>query len=315
MSEQGGKKNSTMIALAVVLAVAVILSLVLFNQRNSLSAQVDTLTEELTESRETWENTAAEKEEIEAELKDVQDALREAETALEESTTKIGSLQSELEEAQRVRTEAQNTLDTLSGQIDSLTQTLDYARSVLAGTTEEPAAEEETPAPVEPEETEPAETAEPEATEEPMPLIAPIEEAIYTAEPEATEEPTEEPEVEETEAPAEDEATVTDIHEIPGNAVKMEVALDEETVLTLYVLIDDEDEEIVFVYGEGLDVAFLEQLIGRQLPVLLASEEEPEGIELFDTDEETAMAVIDAINSLLPAEEAVVEEVGEETAI
>ena len=41
MSESSSKKNSTLVALVVVLVVAVILAVVLFGQRNSLSAQVD----------------------------------------------------------------------------------------------------------------------------------------------------------------------------------------------------------------------------------------------------------------------------------
>lgn len=298
MSETGGKKNTTMIALAVVLAVAVILSLVLFNQSRNLSAQVDTLTEELTESRATWENTAAEKETIEAELKGAQDALREAETALEESTTKIGSLQTELDEANRVRTEAQTTLDTLSGQIESLTETLDYARSVLAGATEEPAEETEAPEAAETQAPEAAETEEPEDTDQPMPLIAPFASAVEAVE------------NTETEEPAAEEATPTDIPVIPEGAAELEVVLDEETTLTLYVLI--EDDQIAFIYGEGLDEAFLEQFIGKTLPVAVASDEEPEGIVPLEDDEATTQAVIDAVNSLVRDGETPDGEAGEE---
>ena len=326
MSENGGKKNSTMIALAVVLVVAVILSLVLFNQRNSLSAQLDNLTEELAESRQTWESTAAEKETIEAQLQNAQDALREAETALEESTTKIGALQSELEESQRVREEAQGTLDTLYLQIDSLTETLNYARNVLAGATEEPADDEE------------VETEAPEAdeAEDELPLIAPVldgaaevteepaeepeateepteepeaEEATEepAEEPEVTEEPTEEPEAEEaTEEPAEEPADEPDeIIGIPEDAVELEVVLEDETTVLLYVQV--EDGEITFIYSKDIDLAFLEQFVGKTLPVVLLSDEEPEGIAPIEDDEATTQAVIDAINSLIPAEDETVD--------
>ena len=54
MSESSSKKNSTLVALVVVLVVAVILAVVLFGQRNSLSAQVDTLTDELAQSQQAW---------------------------------------------------------------------------------------------------------------------------------------------------------------------------------------------------------------------------------------------------------------------
>ena len=347
MSETRGKKNSTMVALAVVLAVAVIVSLVLFNQRNSLSAQVDNLSEELAESREAWEATAAEKEVIEAELKDAQDALREAETALEESTVKIASLQDELVEAQRVRTEAKTTLEALSGQIESLTETLDYARSVLAGATEDPEEPvvieplpeetdeaEDTEAPSEEPTEEPTEEPEAEETEEPTeePSEEPTEEpeAEATEEPadepeaeaEVTEEPAEEPEDEETEAPAEAEATQTDIVdvEIPEDAVELEISVlrtvdgeEVEALYTLYVVV--EDNTITFIYAEKIDEAFLAQFVGKTLPVALLSDEEPEGIAPIEDDEEMTLAVIEAVNGLLPAEEeAVMDESSEEPA-
>lgn len=337
MSETGSKKNSTMIALAVVLVVAVILSVVLLSQRSSLSAQVDTLTEELAESREAWETTAAEKEAIEAELQQAQSDLREAEMALEESTIKIGQLESDLAEAERVRVEAQTSLNTVYEQIDGVMSTLNYARSVLSGEdvpaeTPLPAADDEVP-PVAPADdeippvTDEAQTdgePEPEAAEAPE---APTEEPDAEPADETAEEPDAEPADESAEEPAEESenaadevnalaadpepvelGTVTDLPdgetaapEIPEDAMALEVVLEDETTLTLYVKV--EEDAITFLYAEELDEAFLEQFIGKVLPVALASDEEPEGIAPIEDDEATTQAVIDAINSLIPAED------------
>ena len=379
MSETGNKKNSTMIALAVVLAVAVILSLVLFNQRNSLSAQVDVLTEELAESREAWENTAAEKEAIQEQLNGVQDALLEAEIALEESTGKIGELETELEEAQRVRTEAQSTLNTLSEQIGSLTETLDYARSVLAGATGEPAAagddsavapmtvdgEDETlpdgeapdadtegedaEEPADETEGEDAETPDADAdtegedaeetADETEDEDAEAPKADAETEGEEAEEPADETEGEDAEAPEadaetegeeaeepagepvdviapllmteQDPATETDltVPEIPEDAQMLTIDLIDQDLVVLYVVLDEENT-ITFLYAENLDEAFLEQFIGKMLPVALLSDEEPEGIEPIEDNLTMSQTVIDVLNALI-AEEGAEEETAE----
>lgn len=347
MSETGSKKNSTMIALAVVLAVAVILSVVLFNQRNSLSAQVDTLSEELAESREAWETTAAEKEAIEAELKETQDNLREAETALEESTATISRLEADLAEAERVRIEAQASLDIVYDQIDGLIVTLDYARGVLGGepvapiATAEPAAEpvdEEALVADDEEPTEPVaddeEIADDPADDAGETADEPLEDMEVTEpaadEPEAdTEADAEAPEalaaelalidVEPVAEPVETDTDLvgtatdladadgeTDVPEIPEDAVALEIALNDETTVTLYVLV--EDGTITFIYAEDIDEAFLEQFVGKTLPVTPVSDEEPEGIAPIENDETATLAVIEAVNSLFTEDEPVEEE-------
>lgn len=54
------------------------------------------LTDQLTESRAAWENTAAEKEKLQEELKTVQEALKEAKLTLQESTERADKLRAEI---------------------------------------------------------------------------------------------------------------------------------------------------------------------------------------------------------------------------
>ena len=96
MSEKTTKRNPLLLILCIVLAVAVILSVVLFNQRAHLASQVDQLTADLSVSRTNWETTSTEKETLQAELTTAQNDLREAQTSLEESNTKIEQLDAQI---------------------------------------------------------------------------------------------------------------------------------------------------------------------------------------------------------------------------
>ena len=59
-----------------------------------------TLTDQLTESRAAWENTAAEKEKLQEELQTVQEALKEAKLTLQESTERAEKLRTEIVQLQ-----------------------------------------------------------------------------------------------------------------------------------------------------------------------------------------------------------------------
>lgn len=85
MSKTGKKMNSTLLLLSLVLVAAIALSVSLYSQRAALTDQVNAMTLELEKSRNSWETTAALKEQMQAELNTVTEALREAQLTIQEA--------------------------------------------------------------------------------------------------------------------------------------------------------------------------------------------------------------------------------------
>ena len=88
MSNANARKiNPLLILLCVVLAAALVVSVMFLKQRDALNDQVDTLTAELDASRTSWQTTAAAKELLQAELDAANDAIKEANLTIEESAS------------------------------------------------------------------------------------------------------------------------------------------------------------------------------------------------------------------------------------
>lgn len=78
--------------------VAVIVAITMAAQRNSLSAEVTELQQQIAEEQATWQAIAAEKEELQATLTETENALKEAQLSLEEATARKAELETEVEE-------------------------------------------------------------------------------------------------------------------------------------------------------------------------------------------------------------------------
>ncbi len=79
-----------------VMIVALALMLVLALHYGSLSRQLADTNRQLLESRNTWEQTAAEKETLQKELSGLKDALKEARLTLSESQERAETLKEEI---------------------------------------------------------------------------------------------------------------------------------------------------------------------------------------------------------------------------
>ena len=72
------KVNVPLLLLCGVFLVAVIVAITMAAQRNSLSAEVTELQQQIAEEQATWQAIAAEKEELQATLTETENALKEA---------------------------------------------------------------------------------------------------------------------------------------------------------------------------------------------------------------------------------------------
>ena len=92
------KVNVPLLLLCGVFLVAVIVAITMAAQRNSLSAEVTELQQQIAEEQATWQAIAAEKEELQATLTETENALKEAQLSLEEATARKAELETEVEE-------------------------------------------------------------------------------------------------------------------------------------------------------------------------------------------------------------------------
>ena len=111
-----------------VAAVLIVIAILMRNQ--NMSGELDHLREDLTESQSTWQQIAAEKEELQDELAVVEDGIREASLSYDESTEKIADLTGQVENLTMQNTSLENQL-----QVSAETQSV-YIRQTedLAGT-------------------------------------------------------------------------------------------------------------------------------------------------------------------------------------
>lgn len=100
MTSESAKKTNRglVIALCVVLVVGAVLAGYLMQQRSALQAQVNDLDAQLTESMNTWQRIAEEKEALEAALTETNNALRQAQVMMEESTARAQTLGAQVTE-------------------------------------------------------------------------------------------------------------------------------------------------------------------------------------------------------------------------
>lgn len=92
------KVNVPLLLLCGVFLVAVIVAITMAAQRNSLSAEVTELQQQIAEEQATWQAIAAEKEELQATLTETENTLKEAQLSLEEATARKAELETEVEE-------------------------------------------------------------------------------------------------------------------------------------------------------------------------------------------------------------------------
>ena len=87
--------------LYVVMAAALTLMIICFLNYQSLTNDLRSCEKLLAESRETWEEIAAEKEELQTDLKARRKELKEAQLSLDESTERIEQLKAEIEQLRK----------------------------------------------------------------------------------------------------------------------------------------------------------------------------------------------------------------------
>ena len=85
----------------IVLVFALMTSLFLFSRLEQKEKTYDSLSLELLESRQKWEQIAAEKESLQAELKQVNETLRDASMTLEENKARSAELEKEIQVLQK----------------------------------------------------------------------------------------------------------------------------------------------------------------------------------------------------------------------
>ena len=84
--------------LCLVMAAALAMMTVLFLSYRSLGKDLRTVEQQLTESRETWEKIASEKEAIQVDLKAKQKEIKETQLQLDEATARAEELRQEISE-------------------------------------------------------------------------------------------------------------------------------------------------------------------------------------------------------------------------
>lgn len=112
--EPAKKKNSTLIALCVVLVAAVILIAVLLGQNASYRDQKENLTSELQSATEEKARLSQENTDLLDELIELEDQLYEAQQVIEESAEKQVKLQADIDALQVKVTELRKTVSTMS---------------------------------------------------------------------------------------------------------------------------------------------------------------------------------------------------------
>ena len=101
------------IILTVVMCVSLTLIFICAQTYLDLGRRLTACNEQLTESRNNWEDIAARKETLQKELREKQTTLKETELTLEESTARVAELQQEVdeltEEIRQLKLSADNT--------------------------------------------------------------------------------------------------------------------------------------------------------------------------------------------------------------
>ena len=127
---QKARSPRAMIWASLVMVAAVLIVIAILMRNQNMSGELDHLREDLTESQSTWQQIAAEKEELQDELAVVEDGIREASLSYDESTEKIADLTGQVENLTMQNTSLENQL-----QVSAETQSV-YIRQTedLAGT-------------------------------------------------------------------------------------------------------------------------------------------------------------------------------------
>lgn len=113
--------RSSRVLLALLCAFALMLTGWVYSQYRAMRAELRGIQTDLDASLAAWQQTAADKEELQAELKEVNAALREAQLSLDESTQKTEDMAPQIEALREEK-------DALQAEIDAL-RTADAPRT------------------------------------------------------------------------------------------------------------------------------------------------------------------------------------------